>query len=281
MTTVRASLALSLLAVLALPHPAAGATREEFLFGEARDLFDAQKYTEAIERLEELLDRDPANWAANRMAAMCYLAIYHPGSSAPKDVEYARRGIAAFERTLELSAPSLEDQEKIEKYYLSFLEAAGEGDKAIAYLERQLAARPSDLALMSQIAAVYERKGEFSSALEYYERLAATDADTKERWYTLGVSCWGRSYHAGAELSQDERETIVAKGIAAMDKALAIDPDYFDALAYINLLYREKAKVLTANGRFSEAEVAFATADDYQKRAIEIRNHRTLRPDGE
>jgi tetratricopeptide (TPR) repeat protein len=61
------------------------------------------------------------------------------------------------------------------------------------------------------------------------------------------------------------------KDIAALDKALAIDPDYFEALSYINLLYREKSQALSAVGKNQEAGEAYAKADEYQKKAIEIR----------
>jgi Tfp pilus assembly protein PilF len=81
-------------------------------------------------------------------------------------------------------------------------------------------------------------------------------------------------------LAQAERETIVDLGIQAFEKALAIDPDYFDALAYINLIYREKAKALENVGRGAEAQDAYAKADDYMQRAIEIRKRQTARVDG-
>jgi tetratricopeptide (TPR) repeat protein len=104
------------------------------------------------------------------------------------------------------------------------------------------------------------------------------DAGNKEAWYTLGVNCWARSYHGGATVSQDERTQVVDKGIDALNKALAIDPNYFDALSYINLIYREKAKSLAAEGKNEEAGQAYAKADEYQKKAIDIRKQQAAKP---
>ena len=69
----------------------------------------------------------------------------------------------------------------------------------------------------------------------------------------------------------DERRDVVEKGIAALDKALSIEPNYFDALSYINLLYREKGKYLATVQQNMEAGEAFMKADEYLKKAMEVR----------
>ena len=186
--------------------------------------------------------------------------------------------MAAFKRTLDLPSPDADTREKTEKFYLSLLDSAGDRDTAIAYLEKQLASRPSDLALINQIATLYQKKGDFTKALEYYEKRTSLDANNKEAWYTLGVKCWDRSYHGGLAVSQEERDMVIDKGIAALDKALQIDPNYFDALSYINLIYREKAKSLNTVGKFTEVGAAIAKADEYQKRAIEVKKAQMPKP---
>jgi tetratricopeptide (TPR) repeat protein len=250
MTTSRSWLAVPLIAAVAMT---AGCKRfqEQVFLKKGNELYTGQKYEEAIKEYEQLLKIDPKDWDGNYLTAVSYLALYHPGSEHPKDQEYAQKGLAAFEKTLELTAPSPEVREKTERFYLSFLDSTGDKDKAIAYLEKQLASRPNDLALINQIATLYQKKGDFTKALEYFEKRANMDPTNKETWYTLGVNCWARSYHGGVTVSQEEREQVVEKGIMALEKALAIDPNYFDALSYINLIYREKAKALAAVGKGS------------------------------
>jgi hypothetical protein len=72
-------------------------------------------------------------------------------------------------------------------------------------------------------------------------------------------------------VSNEERKLLVEKGLAALQKALAIDPDYFDALSYANLLYREQYKVLAATGNQQEAGLSLLKAEEYFKRAMEAR----------
>jgi len=274
MRTSRSWLALPILAALAV---APGCQRFEarVLLKKGNELYTAQKYDEAIKQYDELLKIEPDSWDGNYLRAVSYLALYHPGSEHPKDKEYAEKGLAAFEKTLELTAPNPDAREKTEKFYLSFLDSTGDKDKAIAYLEKQLGSRPGDLSLINQIATLYQKKGDFPKALEYFEKRATLDPTNKETWYTLGVNCWARSYHGGLAVSHDEREQVVEKGIAALDKALAIDPNYFDALSYINLIYREKAKELASMGKNAEAGEAYAKADEYQKRAIDLKKAQT------
>lgn len=279
MTTSRPWVAATFLAVAAvLIAPGCNSFKERVHLKKGNELYTAQKYEQAILEYQQLLAINPKSWDGNYLTSVSYLALYHPGSEHPKDKEYAEKGIAAFEKTLELTAPSPEAREKTEKFYLSFLDSTGDKDKAIAYLEKQLASRPNDLPLINQIATLYQKKGDFITALEYFEKRANLDANNKEAWYTLGVNCWARSYHGGSMVSHDERILVVDKGIAAFDKALAIDPNYFEALSYINLIYREKGKALAMVGQSVEAGEAFARADEYQKKAIEIRKAATAKP---
>jgi len=272
MRTSRSGLVLAVAVLCAASACTLGTSfKIKMLLKEGNTLYTAQKYEDAILRYDKILELDPTNWDANYLKAVSYLALYHPGSEHPKDKEYAEKGIAAFEKTLSLNPPSAEVKTKTERYYLSFLDSSGDNAKAIAYLEKQLESRPNDLALILQIATLYQKKGEYLQALDYFEKRANMDPQNKEAWYTLGVNCWARSYHGGSMVSQEEREQVVDRGIDAFNKALAIDGNYFDALSYINLIYREKAKALAAVGKNMEAGQAYAKADEYQKRAIEVR----------
>jgi tetratricopeptide (TPR) repeat protein len=235
---------------------------------EADTLYRAQKYEEAVEKYREALEVSPKSWEANYRIAMSYLAIYHPGSQHPKDVEAARQAKAALETCMALHAPDESTALKLRNYYLALLVAQDQIDEAIAFSERLLQDQPANVDVVAQLATLYAKKGDFPNALKYFERRAELDPGNKNAWYTVGVVCWERSYRGGAMVSQQERQEVIAKGMAALDRALAIDPKSFEALSYVNLLYRERAKVLRETGDQNGAISATATADEFFKKAL-------------
>ncbi len=61
-------------------------------------------------------------------------------------------------------------------------------------------------------------------------------------YYLIGVQAWDRSYNF-PDVDPVVRTKIVEEGMASLNKAVEMKPDYFEAISYINLLYREKAKM--------------------------------------
>ena len=64
------------------------------------------------------------------------------------------------------------------------------------------------------------------------------------------------------------RGKIIEDGMASLQTALKLKPDNFDALTYMNLLYREKAKIETDDAKKAED---VAQADKYREQALELR----------
>lgn len=253
---------------------ACGSLRIRILMNAGNKLYKAQKYEAAIEEYKKILAIDPENWSGSYQIAMSYLALYHPGSAHAKDIEFADRSIEAFEKLLTMNAPDQDTAEKVRNYYVALLRSAEKTDKAIAYYERLLEQTPGDALLLSQVAEIYAKKGDFPNALRYYEKRAEAEPDNKEAWYTVGVVCWERSYRMKEFISETEREEVIAKGMAALEKALSFDDQYTEAIAYINLVYREKAQLLANQMKHEEAGEAITKADEYQQKALAIINRR-------
>ncbi|HEX6850394.1 MAG TPA: hypothetical protein VF139_03240 [Candidatus Polarisedimenticolaceae bacterium] len=237
----------------------------------ANELYKAQRYEEALPIYQGILQRTPDDWLANYLTAMSYIALYKPGSTHAKDKEYETKGLLAFEKLLTLKAPDEDQADKVRKYYLAFLDSSGQADKAIAFLEQELAKKPDNKELISQLAGMYQKKGDVQNWLLYLDKRAQLEPDNKEAWYSIAVACWARSYHGGATVSQDEREQVVARGLAAADKALAIEKEYLDAITYKNLLYREQAKAFANVGKNMEAGEAIMKAEELRNQALELR----------
>src|SRR5262245_3478364 len=107
MTNHRSWLAIPLAVAIVL-SAGCNAFRERVFLKKGNELYSAQKYEEAIKQYAEILKINPKSFQANYLTAVSYLALYHPGSEHPKDKEYAEKGLAAFERALELPAPDHE-----------------------------------------------------------------------------------------------------------------------------------------------------------------------------
>src|SRR5262249_3283991 len=108
-------------------------------------------------------------------------------------------------------------------------------------------------------------------AMEWWTKWTSAEPQNPEAWYTIGVACWERSYK-NQYLASDERRKVISQGIDALGKALQIKPEYFDALSYMNLIYREKAKLEKNEGNEALSTEDTDTADKYLKKALEVRN---------
>ena len=238
--------------------------------GEGNKLYKGQKYEEASVYYQKIVAMDPTGWPANYQIAMCYLAMYHPGSTHPKDIEYAEKSVTALERLLQLKAPDPETAEKIRNFYVGVLQSSDKMDKVVAYFSELLKKDPTNGMIMAQVAQLYAKKGDFPNALIWFEKRCVAEPRNKEAWYTVGVVCWERSYRGGTSVSDEERGQLIDKGMAALDKAMAIDPNYFEALAYVKLMWLEKYKLAKAQGKEDDARAAYQKADELQKQLMEL-----------
>jgi hypothetical protein len=70
---------------------------------------------------------------------------------------------------------------------------------------------------------------------------------------------------------------IVDEGIANLQKALDVDPEYDDAMAYLNLLIREKADLADTPEQYKEQT---KIADDWVQKALETKKKKAARQPG-
>jgi tetratricopeptide (TPR) repeat protein len=144
------------------------------------------------------------------------------------------------------------------------------------------------------IAYVYLNMKKFDEAKTYYRVAIDLDPQDPETYYSIGVIDWTECYQSRMEErvklglrpedhldpgKPDQRricEELRAKntpaieeGIENLTKAIKLRPDYDDAMAYINLMYREKAYLecddLAARAR------DLKTADDWVDRTLAIK----------
>jgi tetratricopeptide (TPR) repeat protein len=184
------------------------------------------KYEEAIERFKNAVSYDPGLLNARLYLATAYAQQYIPGADTPENNRNAEAAIDQYKQVLGRH-PSREQNIN--------------SNKGTAYL--------------------YLQMKKFDLAKEYYKKVTELDANDPEPYYSVAVIDWTQCYQPRMEeraklgLKPDEQlkdKKVCAKlkaanadkiqdGIDNLNKALQLRPDYDDAMAYMNLMYREKA----------------------------------------
>ena len=108
-----------------------------------------------------------------------------------------------------------------------------------ARLQQALAADPANVEALRSLAAYYNRTGQFQLAIQSLERVAALRPADADAYHVLGTYYFEKT--RDQTLSQETRQAYIERGIAAEDEALAINPNYVEALVYKNLLLRVQA----------------------------------------
>jgi len=131
---------------------------------------------------------------------------------------------------------------------------------------------PNDPKACGALAAFYnkplwEGKSKFDQAIATLERCANLDPNDPGGYQKLATFYWDKAYRDPL-LSDAQANEYADKGLEAVDKALKIKPDYFDAIIFKGLLYRVKAK--TAKNPRERAEY-LDQAQTLQKQGLELK----------
>jgi tetratricopeptide (TPR) repeat protein len=227
------------------------------------EYFKAGNYGAALGSYETAQKLDPGEPKLKKFIGLTYMMMVQPGSKHPKDLEFASKAMANLSEYVKEHP----EDKKANEYLVSMYLQADKYDEAIAFYQQRLQADPNDTKAIQSLAAMYFKKNDFKTGFEYLEKRATMEPNNPDGWVMIGVQAWDRSYHY-PDLDPATRAQIVDKGISAVERALKIKPDNFDALTYINLLYREKAKMEPDPAKQQEL---IATADKYRQQALDLR----------
>jgi TonB family protein len=156
--------------------------------------------------------------------------------------------------------------------------------------QRLLSMDPSNKIAMSSIASLNLNQKKWDEALGWYEKLIDADPSNADAYYSLGFVAWSKWYPVYSQARKDagmRPETpgplpdaavrsslnsqygpMLQAGIDALNKALEINPEYADAMAYINLLIRERADLRNS---VAECQQDVATADQWVQKALAVK----------
>jgi tetratricopeptide (TPR) repeat protein len=218
------------------------------------EMYHNESYKAALIQYQKGLELDPSATFAWRSVGLSALALYRPGDNSKANKDMGNLAIEGFENYLK----DYPDDEKVRDYLMATYVNSKQYDKALAYLEQQAQEHPEDANIQAQRVRLLIESDRMPEAIQIANQLPSGQPKA-EALYTVAVSIWDESYHRGDMMPPAERGKLVDQGMAAMDEALRIKPDYVEAMVYAGLLLREKAKL----------EVDEARKQEYMAQAIQ------------
>ena len=142
--------------------------------------------------------------------------------------------------------------------------------EAEATLQAARAAFPNDALALNMLARFYTRTSQFDRAVGLMEEAAALDPSNPQGHHVV-ATFYQEKVQKDPSLTPTERLTYIQKGIDATDRALAINPEYVEAMIYKNILLRHQANIETDPSRTTQL---IAEADVLRNKAMEIQKTR-------
>lgn len=252
-------------ALLLLVLPSVGChkiqARSEFKLG--NHYYHEESYAEAMKKFQSGLELDPAATFVWRSVGLSALALYKPGDESPENKNYGTVAIDSFRKYLE----DYPEDGKVREYLLTMLVNDKRYEDAIAYLDQRAAQAPQEAGNLQKLKInILLQSGQLDKAWELVKG-APVSADTAEAYYTIAVEAWNKAYN-DPTIDPANRARIVDMGLESIDRAVKARAEYFEAMVYYNLLYREKAKLVADEA--AKAQLT-AKADEWQQKAIALR----------
>ncbi len=149
-------------------------------------------------------------------------------------------------------------------------EGQGRYDEAEAMFKKAVEAKPSDPSVYTAIAGYYNRQGKFDETMTALEKRTSYEPNNPEAYHYM-ATFYQDKIEKHIQLSGEQKRLYAIKGIAAEDKALALNPNYTDAIVYKNILLRQQARFerdpAVQKRLINEAEVLYKKAIEMRKAA--------------
>ena len=268
-----ASRAFALVALLILAAGVSGCNklRARDLLNKGVAAFKEAQFDRAVENFKEAKDLDPDLMNARLYLATAYASQYIPGAPSEENKKHGEAAIDEYKSVLEKDPNNL---------------SAIDGLASILY---QMAGQP------------YDQK-KFEESKSYHLKHIQLKPQDPQPYYSVGVIDWAVAYRGNTEMRADYNKAHINKqvkdtdplpadvrtayvekygalvddGIASLKKATELNPDYDDAMTYLNLLYRRKADTVESS---AERDSYTKMADDLLDKVKEIKQKRAEQPE--
>ncbi len=225
--------------------------------------YKATKYEEAARKFKESIDADPTFEVARLYLATSYMSQWIPGADSPENKAMAKRAEDEFMEVIRRDPKNKLATESI---------ASMRYNQANAFPNLEDKLRVMD------------------DAKIWYGKLVEIDPNNSKAYYSLGVISWSKWYpnykqareKAGMkqedpgpikdkkirEQLKEEHSALIEDGLKNLTKAVELDKIYDDAMAYLNLLIRERADLADNKDDYTRD---IATADAWVAKALEAK----------
>jgi len=231
---------------------------------QANEAYQKEDYATALTHYQRAKNIDPSFPELERMIGYSQIGLYVPDDKTPQNEAHADAAIAQLSAYLKKKPDDRIARDALINMYLN----ANRTSQAIDYFRNYLAEHPADLEAVKSIATLYAKQGDFNQSLNWYQKITLLDAKNPESFYIFGVVCYEKvAKNPPADAAQ--KRDIIEKGKAALQHAIDMKPDYFEAMAYLNLLWRQQALTETDP---VQAQKDIAEADRIRGKTMEIIN---------
>jgi tetratricopeptide (TPR) repeat protein len=223
--------------------------------------FKAARYEEAASNFRGATQLDPTNENAHLYLGTAYAVQVVPNLLTPENSQIAESALTEFDVVLKV--------------------------------------HPGEVIAMKQEAAIYRNLQRYDQAMDMERKIAAIEPNGAEAFYIMGFVDWKRAYdNAIQALIQDgltddgegnarmtraacvklraQNMPLVEDGIANLTRAIELNPNYSDAMQYLQLTYRLHADFACGDKAVRNADLELA--DQWAQKAIGIRKQAQTLP---
>ena len=253
---------LPILVVLAVALVVSGCDtlRARMELKQGNQYYKGEKYLDALAHYQRGLEFDPSLRQVWRSAGLCAMMLFKPGLETPDNKKFADTAIDAFKKYLD----AYPDDQKVQDFLIGIYLNSNRFDDVLGYLGDEVKKNPGDTKSHKAIVNIYLRTKRIKEAYEWAISHIPKDA---ESFHLVGIYCWDKSYR-DSSLNPAQRTEYIELGLTSDGKALDLNPDYYEALVYTNLLLREKAKVVLD---LKQRDALSDKAEEFRNRALAVR----------
>lgn len=216
--------------------------------------FANQQYSDAAEYFEKSMELDPEMEEPRMYLATTYMLQFVPGSTDPGNIQMAENAIKTFMGIVD--------------------RAEGKGNPnvnamlAIASISYQMNNMEQTKEWCNRVLQVEAKTDDIDkSKAEAHYRIAVTLFDNvHERTGVLGEKVENMEHEGKLQIL-----STIEEGLSHLEEAIKIRPDYYDAMMYENLLWRELGKLVDDETYKQEvirrADTAYAKAVELKLKA--------------